>query len=133
MVVTVMNVTTMMYGLYKWKSGIVQRSFIDIFFEIATMCSAFIMIGLYVSQAVFSLQKTLETIIVVAEISGTMLLARKHIMGWYLLIVMSSLVGYLVIFVNPEPAVILGILELASIYFYIAGIRAFRLHNTIIL
>lgn len=74
-----------------------------------------------------------ETIIVIFEVLGTILLARKKIIGWYLYIVMISIVGILVVFINPNSAIILGILEIASIYFYIKGIMYFSKKSILVI
>jgi hypothetical protein len=126
MAVTMVVVLTMLYGFYKWKVGIFDtRTKVDTFFEIVAGLTAVFMIAHFALSGVYQLGGFMECIIVTAEILGTVLLARKIIIGWYAYIVMSLLAGALVIFVNPSPAVVLGILELASIYFYYRGIRSF--------
>ena len=124
--VTIVIVLTMIYGLYKWKIGKSnQRTKIDIFFEILASIVAIFMISRFLLSGLYQLAPIFETFIVIAEILGTILLARKIIAGWYSYIIMSLLAGVLVIFINPNPALILGILELTSIYFYYIGIRNF--------
>lgn len=131
MAVTVVIVLTMTYGFYKWKIGkFDKRTKIDKFFEILAVIVAIFMISQFLLSGVYQIGPFVESIIVVAEILGTVLLARKKMAGWYSYIVMSSLAGILVIFINPNPAIILGILEIASIYFYIKGLKNFS-ENTL--
>jgi len=126
MTVTVVIVMTMIYGSYKWRIGkFDERTKVDKLFEILATTVAVFMILRFLLSGVYQLGSFVESIIVVAEILGTVLLARKKIVGWYSYIVMSSLAGILIIFINPNPAIVLGILEMASIYFYIKGIRNF--------
>lgn len=124
---TIMVVLTMFYGLFKWRKNIFdQRTPIDKSFEVLTLFTVGLSIIYFLIQHEYSLLRVLETVAAVAEISGTMLLARKYIFGWYAYIVMSLVVASFVIFINPQPAVVIGILELLSIYFYIVGIRSMR-------
>jgi len=127
MAVMVMIVLTMLYGLYKWKHKLFNtRTIVDKAFEILTVLVAISMVTVYIVQKNYSFPVGFETLIVIAEITATMLLARKLIAGWYTFIVYGVLVGVLVIFVNPQPAILLGLLELASIYFYIQGIKLMK-------
>lgn len=131
--VTIIIVLTMMYGFYKWKIGKPdERTNIDLSFEILASIVAIFMISRFVLSGSYQLPPVFETIIVIAEILGTVLLTRKKIAGWYSYILMSLLAGILVIFINPNSAIILGILELSSIYFYYYGIQNFsrNLKNT---
>jgi len=124
--VTVVIVLTMMYGFYKWKIGKPnERTIIDLSFEILATIVAVFMISRFILSGSYQLPPIFETIIVMAEILGTILLARKKIIGWYSYIVMSMLAGILVIFINPNPAIVLGIFELTAIYFYYRGIQNF--------
>jgi nicotinamide riboside transporter PnuC len=126
MTVTVVIVISMIYGLHKWKVGkFDKRTKVDNFFEILAALVAIFMITRFLLSGVYQLGPFVESIIVVAEILGTVLIARKKMAGWYAYIVMSILAGILVIFINPNPAILLGILEMASIYFYIKGIKNF--------
>lgn len=126
MAVTVVIVLTLIYGFYKWQVGKFDKhTKIDTFFEILAVLVALFMITRFLVSGLYQLGPFAESIIVVTEILGTVLLARKKIAGWYSYIVMSALAGVLVIFINPNPAIILGILEMASIYFYIKGINNF--------
>ncbi|MBI5414351.1 nicotinamide mononucleotide transporter [Candidatus Peregrinibacteria bacterium] len=126
MAVSIVMVFTMIYGFSKWKVGkFTERTNIDAFFEILAAIVAIFMILKFVLSGISQLAPIFETIIVIAEILGTVFLARKKIAGWYSYIVMSSFAGILVIFINPNPAVLLGILEMASLYFYYKGIRNF--------
>lgn len=129
MAVTIAVVVTMFYGLYKWQVGQASKETkVDHLLQLLTVSVATFMIGRFVYVGNYEPAPIFETFIVIAEITGTFLLARRNILGWYFLIFMSTLVGILVIFINSNPAPILGILELASIYFYIKGIR---LHKTV--
>lgn len=124
MAVTVTVVLTMFYGWYKWASGLDnRRTLVDVVFEVLTVLVAVFMIARFVFIGIYQLAPILETFIVIAEITGTLLIARKNILGWPALILMGLMVATLVVFVNPNPAIILGLLELGSIYFYIQGIR----------
>lgn len=124
MAVTIMVVLTMMYGFYKWKTDKYdQKTSIDRIFEVLTVVVAIFMIVRFIWLGIYDIGKIMEVIIVIAEISGTLLLARKNILGWYSYILMSLLVGTLVIFVNSKSAIVLGILELSSVYFYNIGIK----------
>ena len=126
MAVTVVIVLIMMYGFYKWTVGIFdKRTRIDLSFECLAAIVAIFMITRFLTSGVYELGPTLESAIVIAKVLGTVLLARKIILGWYAHIVMSLLAGILVIFVNSNPAVLLGILEVSSIYFYWRGIQSF--------
>ncbi|MBI5457831.1 nicotinamide mononucleotide transporter [Candidatus Kaiserbacteria bacterium] len=130
MAVTTVIVLAMFYGLYKWRSGeFDKRSTLDIFFEVLAWIVAAVVISYFLISQNYSLNELLQTAIVILEISGTMLLARKLVLGWYAYIVMSTLVAVLIIFINPQPAPVLGLLELASIYFYIQGITNNRLRS----
>lgn len=127
MAVVIVIVLMMMYGFYKWHYGIWDvRTFVDRIFELLTVSVAVFMIVWFAAKGNYSASMLLETCIVIAEIAGTMLLARKYIVGWYAYIVMSVLVGILIMFVNPTPAILLGLLELASIYFFVEGIKGMR-------
>ncbi len=116
----------MIYGFYKWKIWKTdKRTNIDKFFEFLAIAVAIFMITRFVISGVYSLAPVFETIIVIAEIFWTMMLARKKIIGWYSYFVMSVLASSLVIFINPNPALILWILELSSLYFYYNWIKNF--------
>lgn len=129
MAVTIVVVFTMIYGFYKWGTDQYDNyTRIDRFFEILAAMVAVFMTSRFLLSGVYGLGPVFETIIVIAEIVGTVLLARKKIFGWYSYIVMSSMVGILVIFINDVPAILLGILEISSIYFYYRGARNFS-HN----
>lgn len=124
--VTVVVVATMLYGFYKWKKGRYrQHTKIDAFFEILVVLVATFMILRFAFSGVYDLSPLFEAIIVTAEIFSTVLLARRIIYGWYSAILMSLMAGILVIFINDDRALLLGILEVASIYFYYKGIRNF--------
>lgn len=124
--VTIVIVLAFIYGFYKWKIGKFDlRTRIDVFFELLAVLVAIIMIFRLAILGKYNLGFFVESIIVVAEISGTILLARKKVLGWYAYIVMSLLVGVLVIFVNTNPALVLGVLEMSAVYFYIRGIKNF--------
>ncbi|MBU1178646.1 nicotinamide mononucleotide transporter family protein [Patescibacteria group bacterium] len=124
--VTVVVVVAMMYGFYKWKKDRYrQHTKIDTFFEILAILVAMFMILRFALSGVYNLSPIFEAIIVSAEILSTILLARRIIYGWYSCILMSLMAGILVIFINDDRALLLGILELASIYFYCQGIRNF--------
>ncbi|MFZ2193523.1 MAG: nicotinamide mononucleotide transporter [Candidatus Moraniibacteriota bacterium] len=126
MSVSIIIVLMMLYGFYKWKIGQYNKQTnIDRFFEIIAAVVAISMILRFAFSGIYHLGPLFESLIVTAEILGTILLANKKIAGWYFYIIMSILVGILVIFVNPKPAIILGILEMASIYFYYNGIKNF--------
>ena len=124
--VTVVIVAAMMYGFYKWQTGKYnQRTKIDTFFEVLAASVALFMIVRFLLLGGYQLGPIFETMIVIAEIFATVLLARKIVYGWYFHIIMSLLASALVIFINKDAAIILGILEAASIYFYYQGIRNF--------
>ena len=125
--VTIVVVAELFYGLYKWVTKN-ESSFtaVDDIFNALAVVTALGMICYLLVQGLYTHISALETIIVIAEISGTVLLARKKMLGWYSYIVMSACASVLVIFVNSDPAVLLGILEFSSIYFYIQGIRKLR-------
>ena len=130
MAVTTVVVLAMFYGLYKWRSGrFDERSSVDIFFEVLASVVGVMMVGYFAISQSYSLSELLQTAIVILEISGTILLARKLVLGWYAYVGMSVLVAVLIIFINPQPALLLGLLELASIYFYIQGITNNRLRS----
>jgi hypothetical protein len=126
--VTIVVVMTMIYGFYKWQrfGRDAGRTRIDIFFEYLAVIVAIIMIARVLTLGLYNLSSVFESLIVVVEILGTVMLAYKKIIGWYLYIVMSSLAGILVVFINPNPAIVLGLLEVCSIYFYYKGIRNFQ-------
>ena len=84
------------------------------------------MISRFLLSGTYELRSAIESVIVIAEISGTVLLARKKILGWYSYMLMSMLAGILVMFINPTPAVILGLMELGSLYFYYQGLKTFK-------
>ncbi|MDD9953177.1 MAG: nicotinamide mononucleotide transporter [Candidatus Woesearchaeota archaeon] len=127
MAVTTVVVLTMVYGLYKWNTGTYDtRTKVDLFFEVLVAAVAVVMITRFLLSGVYDIAPIFEVFIVLAEVLGTILLARKLILGWYLYILMSVLVGILVIFINQHPALLLGILELSSLYFYYKGIRNFQ-------
>jgi len=126
MAVTVVIVLSMLYGFYKWNQGNYdKRTNVDKFFEILAAVVAIFMISRFILSGVYAAGPIFETVIVIAEILGTILLAHKIIFGWYSYIIMSLLAGVLVIFINSNPAVLLGILELSSIFFYYKGIKNF--------
>ena len=78
MAVTIVIVLTMIYGFYKWKiSKYNQRTNIYTFFEILAIIVAIFMISRFVLSGVYELAPIFETIIVIAEILGTVLIARK--------------------------------------------------------
>ena len=134
MAVTVVIVLTMIYGFHKWQNGKYDKyTNVDRFFEILAAIVAITMILRFLLSDEYSLGPVFETIIVIAEIMGTVLLARKKILGWYSYIIMSSLAGILVIFINTDPAILLGILEISSTYFYYKGVQNFsKKHNLIL-
>jgi hypothetical protein len=126
-VVTIVVVMAMVYGFYKWETGkFNKRTKLDIFFEILAVTVAIFMITKFIISGVYQLTSVFETLIVIFEILGTVLLARKKLTGWYSYIVMSLLASILVIFINPNPAIVLGTLEVLSIYFYYKGIKNFQ-------
>lgn len=124
--VTIIVVTTMFYGLYKWRvKKFDTYTYIDTLFEWVTIMVAIFMISKFIFSWLFHLSALFETGIVIAEILWTILIAREKIYGWYSYIIMSSLASILVIFINPSPSLVLGILEWASIYFYYKGVQNF--------
>ncbi len=126
MAVAIVIVLTMMYGRYKWKVGNFDKhTKVDSFFEILAAIIAIFMISKFVFSGAYQTGKILESIIVITEILGTVLLARKKVEGWYAYIITSALTGILVIFINKNPAIVLGMLEITSIYFYYKGIKSF--------
>ena len=126
---TIVVTIQMIYGAILWFIGFERGKFhtYDIaFMSLATITSLGAIAHLLWMHEYSSIS-FLETIIVIAEIAGTILLARKNIAGWYFYIFMSALVTYLLIFVNPVPAVILGFLEFCLVFFDIQGIRRMSL------
>lgn len=124
---TAVVVLLMCYGLYKWHQGSIdQHSTIDSIFELLAGATAFIVGLLLVVNGEYTFGSFIETVIVVAELSGTVWLAQGKILGWYSYCVMSLLVVYLVAFVNESSAPVLALLELGSMYFYIQGVRHFQ-------
>jgi len=104
MTVTIVIVLTMIYGFYKWKTEKYdERTIIDRFFEISAIIVAMFMVSRFVLSSVYKLAPIFETVIVIAEILGTIFLAHKKIAGWYSYTIMSLLAGMLVIFINPNP------------------------------
>lgn len=124
--VTIVIVLTMFYAFYKWHIGDYDKyTNIDRFFGILAVAVAIFMIARFIISGNYNIAPIFETIIVIAEISATVLLAYRKIAGWYACIVMSTLASILVAFINPNPAIVLGILEASSIYFYYKGIKSF--------
>ncbi len=127
MAATIMVVSEMFYGLYKWlKNKKNKTTKIDIVFNILSVLVVVGVVGYFALSRLFSAGYALETIIVVAEVAGTILLAQRNVLGWYSYIVMSACASILVIFLNDSPAVVLGILEFSSIFFYIQGIKRMK-------
>lgn len=123
---TTVVVMTMIYGFFEWKHGTHDvRTLVDVLFEIVAVVVAGVMIGRVIFFGAYTAAPFFEAGIVIAEIFGTVLLARKRMLGWYCYIIMSVLVGILVIVINRDSAPVLGLLELSSIYFYLQGVRNF--------
>lgn len=123
---TAVVVLLMCYGLYKWHQGrLNEHTAIDSGFETLAGATALIVGALLIVSGQYTFGPFIETLIVIAELLGTVFLAQGKILGWYSYTAMSLFVIYLVAFVNESSAPILALLELASIYFYIQGIRRF--------
>lgn len=126
-VVTMITVTTMIYGWHKWHQEIFdQITPIDKFFTALTGVTILAVIVMLIASGNYTAGTGLETIIVIAEILGTVLLARKRVVGWYLYILMSLCVVLLITFVNTHSAPILGLLELMLLGVYIKGIKTMK-------
>lgn len=130
MSVTIVMVFLLLYGFHEWQTGQQNRhTHVDTFFSIVASVVVLLMITRFILADTYQLAALFETLIVIAEIAGTMLLARGAVLGWYSYTVMSVLIAVLIVFINPESAPILAILELASIYFYVQGIQQFSSHR----